>query len=57
MQPEPKIGLNERTWHALPVAGRLRPEEILRRKLMQKMIARRARRLASAGDPLLRRVT
>jgi len=57
MQREPKIGLGERTPCAFPVHGRLRPEEILRRKMMLKMIARRERRLASAGGSVSRRAT
>lgn len=57
MQREPKIGLGERAPVAFPVQGRLRPEEILRRKMMLKMIARRERRLASASGPVSRRVT
>jgi hypothetical protein len=51
------MGLSDRTPFAFPVQGRLRPEEILRRKMMQKMIARRERRLASANGPITRRVT
>jgi hypothetical protein len=57
MQQEPKIGLGERASFAFPAHGRLRPEEILRRKIMQKMIARRERRLALADTPIARRAT
>jgi hypothetical protein len=32
-----------------PEQGRVRPEELARRKLMQKMIARRERRAAGSG--------
>lgn len=37
--------------------GRLRADEILRRKLIQKMVARRERRLAPAAAPFIRRGT
>jgi len=57
MQQEPKIGPSERTTFAFPAHGRLRPEEILRRKMMLKMMARRERRLASASGPVARRAT
>jgi hypothetical protein len=49
MQQEPKNGLGVRMPCALPVHGRIRPEEVLRRKLMQKMMARRERRAALAA--------
>jgi hypothetical protein len=51
MQQEPKNGLGERVGFAAPVHGRMRPEEILRRKLMQKMMARRAGRMSLATAP------
>ncbi|HXQ52780.1 MAG TPA: hypothetical protein VN802_16925 [Stellaceae bacterium] len=54
MQQEPKIGLDMRVHVALPVQGRLRPEEVLRRKLIQKMMARRERRVAAALLPTRR---
>jgi hypothetical protein len=47
MQPEPKMGPNDRM-PLIPAHGRVRPEEIMRRKLMQKMAARRERRIALA---------
>jgi hypothetical protein len=48
MQPESKSGPKERI--CLMAAGsRVRPEELMRRKLMQKLIARRERRLALAA--------
>lgn len=53
MQREPKGGLGDRLPYAFPVHGRVRPEELLRRKIMQKMQARRQRRLA--GDAVLGR--
>lgn len=46
MQQEPKNGPGERVSCAFPVHGRIRPEEIMRRKMMQKMAARRERRAA-----------
>ena len=50
MQQEPKTGLGVRIPCATPLAGRVRPEDLVRRKLMQKMTARRERRMAqSAG--------
>jgi hypothetical protein len=57
MEREPKIGLGERTPWVFPVQGRLRPEEVIRRKMMQKMMARRERRLASDAGSLGRRAT
>ncbi len=57
MQQELKNGLGERTPFAFAAQGRLRPEEILRRKMMLKMIARRERRLAAAESTVGRRVT
>ncbi len=57
MQQEPKIGLGERMPCAFPVQGRLRPEELMRRKMMQKMTARRERRLANGEGPIGRRTT
>lgn len=51
MQQEPNNGLSERVDCMIPVHGRLRPEELLRRKLMQKMMARRVRRDAMAQAP------
>jgi hypothetical protein len=52
MQPEPKMGPKDRIC-LIPVHGRIRPEEVMRRKLIQKMEARRERRLAIA--PTVRR--
>lgn len=49
MQEEPKNGLGVRMPCMLPAHGRVRPEELLRRKLMQKMTARRERRVALAA--------
>jgi hypothetical protein len=46
MRQEPKMGPGVRIVCAVPSQGRVRPEEILRRKLMQKMMARRERRAA-----------
>jgi len=54
MQHEPKLGMDLRMVVSLPVQGRPRPEDVLRRKLMQKMITRRERRLASAMVPARR---
>jgi hypothetical protein len=56
MQQEPKQGLEMRAHVALPVQGRIRPEEVLRRKLMQKMMARRERRVAGIVAPTRRAV-
>jgi hypothetical protein len=50
MRQEPKNGLDVRNVCAFPVQGRVRPEEILRRKLMQKMIARRERRMVTSAS-------
>ena len=55
MRQEPKNGLGVRMLCAVPVQGRVRPEEILRRKLMQKMMARRERR-AAAPSPVRRAI-
>lgn len=55
MQEGPKTGLDVRAQCALPTQGRVRPEELLRRKLMQKMVARRERRAAQSAG-LVRRV-
>jgi hypothetical protein len=55
MRQEPKNGLGVRMLCAVPVQGRVRPEEILRRKLMQKMMARRERRVA-APSPVRRAI-
>lgn len=46
MEPEVKNGPIERVPCLIPVHGRVKPEELMRRKLMQKMVARRERRLA-----------
>ena len=54
MQPEGKNGPIERVPCLIPVHGRVKPEELMRRKLMQKMMARRERRLA-AGPLTARR--
>jgi hypothetical protein len=56
MQQEPKNGLDVRIPFAFPVQGRVRPEEILRRKLMQKMMARRERRVLAATTTVRRAV-
>ncbi len=48
MQLEPKAGPKERIC-LIAAGGRVRPEEMMRRKLMQKLIARRERRLALAA--------
>jgi hypothetical protein len=55
MQREPRLGPTGEVSCAFPPTGRVRPEELLRRKMMQKMIARRARRLAHGGT-LVRRI-
>jgi len=55
MQREPKLGPSGHVPCTFPPDGRIRPEEILRRKMMQKMIARRERRFAPAGSTLIRR--
>ncbi len=55
MRQEPKMGPGERMLCAVPAQGRIRPEEILRRKLMLKMMARRERR-AAALPPIRRAV-
>jgi hypothetical protein len=55
MQQEPKMGLDVRMPCTLPVAGRVRPEDVMRRKLMQKMVARRERRAAQPVSGLVRR--
>jgi hypothetical protein len=54
MEQEPKHGLDMRAPVALPVQGRLRPEDVLRRKLIQKMMARRERRITGAAIPARR---
>jgi len=51
MQQEPKNGLSERVGFVAALHGRVRPEELLRRKLMQKMMARRERRASLAAPP------
>ncbi len=56
MQREIKLGPSGRVPCTYPADGRVRPEEILRRKMMQKMIARRERRLAQPGGTLVRRI-
>lgn len=56
MQPEPKSGAIERMPCLIPAHGRMRPEELLRRKLMQKMMARRERRLAVTSATVRRAV-
>ena len=48
MQERPGKGLEGAEPCAFPVVGRMRPDELLRRKLIRKMIARRERRLALA---------
>lgn len=55
MQQEPKNGPGVRVSCSLPVHGRVRPEEVMRRKLMQKMIARRERRADQPVAGLVRR--
>lgn len=56
MLPEGKNGPTERVPCLIPAHGRVKPEEVMRRKLMQKMAARRERRLASAGTAVRRAV-
>lgn len=56
MRQEPKNGLGVRILCATPEQVRVRPEEILRRKLMQKMMARRERRALAAATPIRRAV-
>jgi len=56
MREEPNNGLDVRMLCAMPVQGRVRPEEILRRKLMQKMMARRERRAAATAKSVRRAV-
>lgn len=48
MQPEPKAGPKGRIC-LIAADIRVRPEELMRRKLMQKLMARRERRLALAA--------
>jgi hypothetical protein len=48
MQEQPEKGLEGAAPYAFPVVGRVRPDELLRRKLIRKMVARRERRLALA---------
>jgi len=48
MQERPEKGLEGAIPCAYPVAGRVRPDELLRRKLIRKMIARRERQMALA---------
>ncbi len=55
MQQEPKTGPGVRVSCTLSAHARIRPEEVMRRKLMQKMIARRERRAAQAASGLARR--
>jgi len=54
MRQEPKNGLDVRMICAAPGQVRIRPEEILRRKLMQKMVARRERRALAASASVRR---
>jgi hypothetical protein len=54
MQQEPKNGLGVRMVCALPTSSRIRPEEFLRRKLIEKMTARRESRVAHPA-PVVRR--
>jgi hypothetical protein len=56
MRQEPKNGLDVRMPYVLPLQGRVRPEEILRRKLMQKMMARRERHVLAATTTVRRAV-
>jgi hypothetical protein len=56
MQEEPKTGLGVRMACSTPSAIRVRPEELLRRKLMQKMTARRERRIAQSAGIVRRAV-
>jgi hypothetical protein len=46
MQEKPEKGLVEAAPCAFPVVGRIRPDELLSRKLIRKMIARRERKMA-----------
>jgi hypothetical protein len=54
MQQEPKPGPGTQMTCSLAAPGRIRPEDVLRRKLMQKMNARRERR-AAVTAPTVRR--
>jgi hypothetical protein len=55
MDEKPQTGLAPSAICAYPVVGRIRPEEILRRKIIRKMVARRERP-AAASAQLVRRV-
>jgi len=57
MTREPKEADSERFIMAFPGHGRLRADEMLRRKLIQKMVARRERRVVPATAPFIRRGT
>jgi len=49
MHQDPKSGPGISISCAFPAQGRVRPEEVVRRKLMQKMMARRDRRAAGTA--------
>jgi hypothetical protein len=57
MTREPKEAEGERFVMAFLGHNRLRADQLLRRKLIQKMVARRERRLAPATAPFIRRGT
>lgn len=50
MHQDPKSGPGMSIGCTFPEQGRIRPEEVARRKLMQKMIARRERRAAGSAS-------
>jgi hypothetical protein len=50
MYQDPKNGPGISMTCTFPEQGRIRPEELMRRKLMQKMIARRERRAAGTAQ-------
>jgi hypothetical protein len=53
----PKEAEGERFVMAFPGHSRVRADQVLRRKLIQKMVARRERRSALATAPFIRRGT
>ena len=56
MQQDPKMGQDQHMPCSLSVPSKVRPEEFLRRKLMQKMVARRERRAAQSAGMVRRAV-
>ena len=56
MEQDPKMGQSDRMPCSLSVPTRVRPEELMRRKLMQKMMARRERRAAQSAGMVRRAV-